>query len=71
MDAEAMPDVEKVWSVIPWRRVRLVLLAPLPPLILISLILRLVLFLWTALFLGPPLALIWCNRRYAARWRCS
>ena len=40
MDAEAMPDVEKVWSVIPWRRVRLVLLAPLLPLILISLILR-------------------------------
>ena len=66
MDAEAMPDVEKVWSVIPWRRVRLVLLAPLLPLILISVILRLVLFLWTALFLGPPLALIWRNRRYAA-----
>jgi Zn-dependent protease with chaperone function len=66
MDAEAMPDVEKVWSVIPWRRVRLLLLAPLLPLILISLILRLVLFLWTALFLGPPLALIWRNRRYAA-----
>jgi Zn-dependent protease with chaperone function len=66
MDAEAMPDVEKVWSVIPWRRVRQVLLVPLLPLLLISLILRLVLFLWTALFLGPPLALIWRNRRYAA-----
>jgi Zn-dependent protease with chaperone function len=66
MDAEAMPDVEKVWSVIPYRRVRLVLLAPLLPLILISVILRLVLFLWTALLLGPPLALIWRNRRYAA-----
>ena len=34
--------------------------------ILISVILRIVLFLWTALFLGPPLALIWRNRRYAA-----
>ena len=66
MDAAAMPDVEKVWSVIPWRRVRLALLAPLIPLILISVILRIVLFLWTALFLGPPLALIWRNRRYAA-----
>jgi Zn-dependent protease with chaperone function len=66
MDATAMPDIEKVWNVIPWRRVRLVLLAPLLPLILISLILRIVLFLWTALFLGPPLALIWRNRRYAA-----
>ena len=29
MDAAAMPDIEKVWNVIPWRRVRLVLLAPL------------------------------------------
>jgi Zn-dependent protease with chaperone function len=66
MDATAMPDIEKVWNVIPWRRVRLVLLAPLLPLILISVILRIVLFLWTALFLGPPLALIWRNRRYAA-----
>jgi Zn-dependent protease with chaperone function len=66
MDATAMPDVEQVWKVIPWRRVRLVLLAPLLPLILISGVLRVVLFLWTALFLGPPLALIWRNRRYAS-----
>jgi Zn-dependent protease with chaperone function len=66
IDSKTMPDVERVWSVIPWPRVRMVLLAPLMPLMLISLILRLVLFLWTALFLGPPLALIWRNRRYAA-----
>jgi len=66
MDAEALPDVEKVWSVIPWRLVRRILLVPLLPLILISVLLRVVLFLWTALFLGPPLALIWRNRRYAA-----
>lgn len=66
MDATAMPDVDRVWSVIPWPRVRKVLLVPLLPLILISLVLRVVLFLWTALFLGPPLAMIWRNRRYAA-----
>jgi len=66
MDAETMPDVEKVWSVIPYRRLRLVLLAPVLPFMLISMILRLVLFLWTSLFLGPPLAMIWRNRRYAA-----
>jgi Zn-dependent protease with chaperone function len=66
MDADAMPDVERVWSVIPWQRVRKVLLVPLLPLMLVSMILRLALFLWTALFLGPPLAMIWRNRRYAA-----
>lgn len=66
LDAEAMPNIDKLWSVIPYPRVRKVLLVPLLPLILISVILRLVLFLWTALFLGPPLALMWRNRRYAA-----
>ena len=66
MDAESMPDIEKTWSVIPYRRVRLVLLVPLLPFFLTSMILRLVLFLWTALFLGPPLGMIWRNRRYAA-----
>lgn len=66
LDAKAMLDVEQVWSVIPYPWVRKVLLVPLLPLILVSLILRLVLFLWTALFLGPPLAMIWRNRRYGA-----
>jgi Zn-dependent protease with chaperone function len=66
MDADAMPDVEHVWSVIPSVRVRKVLLMPLLPLILVSIVLRVALFLWTALFLGPPLAMIWRNRRYAA-----
>jgi Zn-dependent protease with chaperone function len=66
LEAEAMPDVEKVWAVIPYRWLRLTLLAPLLPFMLVSLILRAVLFLWTALFLGPPLAAIWRNRRYAA-----
>jgi Zn-dependent protease with chaperone function len=66
VEAEAMPDVERVWSVIPYPWMRKVLLVPLLPLVLVSLILRLVLFLWTALFLGPPLAMIWRNRRYAS-----
>ena len=66
MDAEAMPDVDRMWSVIPYPRVRKVLLVPLLPLILISLIMRVVLFLWTALFLGPPMAMICRNRRYVA-----
>jgi Zn-dependent protease with chaperone function len=66
LEAEAMPDIEKVWAFIPYRWLRLTLLAPLLPFMLVSLILRAVLFLWTALFLGPPLAAIWRNRRYAA-----
>ncbi len=66
MDADTMPDIDRVWSVIPSVRVRKVLLIPLLPLMLVSMILRLALFLWTALFLGPPLAMIWRNRRYAA-----
>jgi Zn-dependent protease with chaperone function len=66
MDADAMPDIDRVWSVIPSVRVRKVLLLPLLPLMLVSMILRVALFLWTALFLGPPLGMIWRNRRYAA-----
>jgi len=66
LDAEAMPDIERVWGFIPIRWLRLTLLAPLLPIILISMLLRVVLFLWSALLLGPPLALIWRTRRYAA-----
>jgi Zn-dependent protease with chaperone function len=66
MDAGAMPDVDKVWSVIPSPFLRKLLMVPLLPLILVSLIMRVALFLWTALFLGPPLSMIWRNRRYAA-----
>jgi Zn-dependent protease with chaperone function len=66
LNADAMPDIDRVWSIIPYPRVRKILLVPWLPLILISVILRLVLFLWTALFLGPPLALMWRNRRFAA-----
>ena len=66
MGADAMPDVDTLWSVIPSVRLRKILLVPLLPLLLISIILRVVLFLWTALFLNPPLGMIWRNRRYAA-----
>ena len=66
MGAETMPDIDKVWGIIPYPRLRKLLLVPLLPLLLVGMILRLVLFLWTALFLGPPLGLIWRNRRYAA-----
>ena len=66
LEAEAMPDAEQVWAFLPYPWMRKVLLVPLLPLLLVSLILRAVLFLWTALFLGPPLSAIWRMRRYAA-----
>lgn len=66
LDAEAMPDIERVWGFIPISWLRLALLTPLLPFMLISMLLRIVLFLWSALLLGPPLALIWRTRRYAA-----
>ena len=66
LDAKTMPDVDRLWSFIPYPKVRKVLLVPLLPLILVSLVLRLVLFLWTALLLGPPLGMICRNRRYVA-----
>ena len=34
------------------------------PFYLVSIFYKLILFLWTALFLGPPMALLWRNRCY-------
>jgi hypothetical protein len=51
---------------VPFQWLRNVLLAPLLPPMLISMLLKLVLFLWTAFFLGPPLSWLWRNRRYIA-----
>jgi Zn-dependent protease with chaperone function len=66
LDSETAPDVERTLSWVPFPRLRKVLIVPLLPLMLLSLFLRLVLFLWTALFLGPPLSILWGNRRYSA-----
>lgn len=66
LGAETMPDIDKMLAWIPYPAVRYALLAPLLPFMLVSMLLKLVLFLWTALLLGPPLALLWRNRRYIA-----
>jgi Zn-dependent protease with chaperone function len=66
IDADSMPDVERMIAWFPFPRFRMLVLAPLLPFMLISMLLKLVLFLWTALFLGPPLSLLWRTRRYAA-----
>jgi Zn-dependent protease with chaperone function len=62
-------SIEPVNRIFAWAEVskwRLAAIAPLLPFILISLFMKLVLFLWTALLLGPPLGLLWRTRRYSA-----
>jgi Zn-dependent protease with chaperone function len=62
-------SIEPVQRIFAWAEVskwRVAVIAPLLPFILISLFMKLVLFLWTALLLGPPLGLLWRTRRYSA-----
>jgi Zn-dependent protease with chaperone function len=62
-------SIDTVRRIFAWAEVskwRVVVIAPLLPFILISLFMKLALFLWTALLLGPPLGLLWRNRRYSA-----
>jgi hypothetical protein len=65
-DAGATADVEKMAAWVPFPKLRLVVIAPILPLLLLSLFMKLVLFLWTSLFLSAPLSLLWRNRRYSA-----
>jgi Zn-dependent protease with chaperone function len=66
LGGDTMPDVERMFAWVPFQWLRYMLLAPLLPPMLISMLLKLVLFLWTAFFLGPPLSWLWRNRRYIA-----
>jgi len=63
LEADAIPDLDKIAGrapVLVAKAIRLLLL----PFYLLSIFYKLVLFLWTALFLDPPLALLWRNRCY-------
>ena len=63
LDGEAIPDLDTVAGSLPAliaKAVRLLLL----PFYLLSIFYKLVLFLWTSLFLEPPMALLWRNRCY-------
>jgi Zn-dependent protease with chaperone function len=64
MQAELIPDVERMLARVPklLRPVAQVLLLPWLLPMLISLLYKLVLFLWTAFFVGPPMAMLWRNR---------
>ena len=63
LEADAIPHLDEIASGAPGlvaKAVRLLLL----PFYLVSVFYKLILFLWTALFLGPPMALLWRNRCY-------
>jgi Zn-dependent protease with chaperone function len=60
---EAIPDLDRIASDLPPLVAKLVRFLLLP-FYVVSIFYKLVLFLWTALFLGPPMALLWSNRCY-------
>jgi Zn-dependent protease with chaperone function len=66
LDAASTDAVTRIFAWVEVARWRTAAIVPLLPFILLSLFMKLVLFLWTALFLGPPLGFLWRNRRYAA-----
>jgi Zn-dependent protease with chaperone function len=63
LEADAIPDLDKIASNAPVLVAKLVRFLLLP-FYLVSIFYKLILFLWTALFLGPPMALLWRNRCY-------
>ena len=63
LEADAIPDLDKIASNAPALVAKLVRFLLLP-FYLVSILYKLILFLWTALFLGPPMALLWRNRCY-------
>ncbi|MBV8192855.1 MAG: M48 family metalloprotease [Alphaproteobacteria bacterium] len=63
LQTDAIPDLDQMAKDMPslvGKLVRFLLL----PFYLLSVFYKLILFLWTALFLGPPMALLWRNRCY-------
>jgi Zn-dependent protease with chaperone function len=64
LDASSTPDLQKYMDRPVFRGPLAVIWLPVLPLMLISMLYKLVLFLWTAFFLGPPLALMWRSRCY-------
>jgi Zn-dependent protease with chaperone function len=65
-DGRTIPDMEQVLARVPprLRGVAKVALIPWIPALLIALLNKLVLFLWTAFFLGPPMSMLWRNRAF-------
>ena len=62
LQADTIVDVDKFLERFPSRLLGQIVLAPLLPFIIISALFKMVLFLWTSLFMGPPLSLMWRSR---------
>jgi Zn-dependent protease with chaperone function len=62
LQADTIVDVDKFVEKFPSRRLGQIIIAPLLPFIIISALFKMVLFLWTSLFMGPPLWLMWRSR---------
>jgi Peptidase family M48 len=62
LQAATIVDVDKLVERFPSRRLGQIIIAPLLPFIIISALFKMVLFLWTSLFMGPPLWLMWRSR---------
>jgi Zn-dependent protease with chaperone function len=63
LQTEQIPDLDQIAKNAPRLVAKLVQFLLLP-FYLLSVFYKLILFLWTALFLGPPMALLWRNRCY-------
>lgn len=63
LEADTLPELDKIAGNAPVLVAKLVRFLLLP-FYLVSIFYKLILFLWTALFLGPPMALLWRNRCY-------
>ena len=66
LQGETIVDIEARLARVPagLRKIALVAMFPLILLMVLSALMKLVLFLWTAFFLGPPMAMLWRNRCY-------
>jgi Zn-dependent protease with chaperone function len=62
LQADTIVDVDKLAERFPTRLLGRIFTAPLLPFIVISGLFKVVLFLWTSLFMGPPLSLMWRSR---------
>ncbi len=63
MQGDAIPDLDKIASGAPSLVAKVARFLVLP-FYLVAVFYKLILFLWTSLFLGPPLAGLWRNRCY-------
>lgn len=62
LEGETIPDVKRVIARFPSPLIGNIVVAPWLPFVVVSALFKTVMFLWTALLLGPPLALLWRSR---------